>query len=73
MALGGEIFQNPLAAEAVAGGKVKANGERVKVAKAIRVTDELRIHIGPYEYVVRVLAFYWCLRMYSRRTSLIFD
>jgi ribosome-associated heat shock protein Hsp15 len=45
-----------LAAAAVAGGKVKVNGERVKAAKAIRPDDELSIHVGPYEYVVRVLA-----------------
>lgn len=43
------------AAEAVAGGKVKVNGERVKAAKALRRGDELRIHIGPYEHVIRVL------------------
>jgi ribosome-associated heat shock protein Hsp15 len=45
-----------LAAEAVAGGKVKVNGERVKAAKAIRPEDALSIRIGPYEHVVRVLA-----------------
>lgn len=45
-----------LAAEAVAGGKVKLNGERVKAAKTVRLGDALNIHIGPYEYVVRVLA-----------------
>jgi ribosome-associated heat shock protein Hsp15 len=45
-----------LAAEAVAGGKIKVNGERVKPAKAVRVNDVLSIHIGPYEYDVRVLA-----------------
>jgi ribosome-associated heat shock protein Hsp15 len=44
-----------LATAAVAGGKVKVNGERVKPAKAIRLDDELSIHVGPYEYVVRVL------------------
>lgn len=44
------------AAEAVAGGKVKLNGERVKSAKALRLNDSLNIHIGPYEYAVRVLA-----------------
>lgn len=43
-----------LAAEAVAGGKVKVNGERVKAARALRVNDSLRIHIGPYEYDIRV-------------------
>jgi ribosome-associated heat shock protein Hsp15 len=45
-----------LAAAAVTGGKVKLNGERVKAAKAIRPGDALNIHIGPYEYVVRVRA-----------------
>lgn len=45
-----------LAAEAVAGGKVKVNGERVKAARAIRQGDALSIHIGPYEYLVRVQA-----------------
>jgi ribosome-associated heat shock protein Hsp15 len=45
-----------LAAEAVAGGKVKVNGERVKAAKVVRCDDEVSIHIGPYEYAVRVLA-----------------
>ena len=44
-----------LAAAAVAGGKVKVNGERVKAAKAVRLDDELSIHVGPYEYGVRVL------------------
>jgi ribosome-associated heat shock protein Hsp15 len=44
-----------LAADAVAGGKVKLNGERVKAAKSVRVGDELNIRVGPYEYVVRVL------------------
>ena len=44
-----------LAAETVAGGKVKVNGERVKAARAVRLDDELSIHVGPYEYAVRVL------------------
>jgi ribosome-associated heat shock protein Hsp15 len=43
-----------LAAEAVGGGKVKVNGERAKAAKAVRVGDELAIHLGPYEHVVCV-------------------
>ncbi len=43
-----------LAAAAVAGGKVKVNGERVKAARSIRLGDGLSIHIGPYEYLVRV-------------------
>lgn len=45
-----------LAADAVAGGKVKVNGERAKPAKAVRVGDELRIRIGPYEHVIQVQA-----------------
>jgi len=47
-----------LAAEAIAGGKVQVNGERVKRAKPLQVGDELRIRQGPYEYqlVVRDLS-----------------
>jgi len=45
-----------LAAEAVTGGKVKVNGERVKPARTLRVQDALTLTIGPYEYNVRVLA-----------------
>ena len=44
-----------VAAQAVAGGKVKVNGERAKAAKAIRPGDELNVHIGPFEHVVRVV------------------
>jgi|1186.fasta_scaffold99499_2 ribosome-associated heat shock protein Hsp15 len=47
-----------LAAEAVAGGKVQVNGERVKRAKPLQVGDEIRVRQGPYEYhvVVRELS-----------------
>jgi ribosome-associated heat shock protein Hsp15 len=47
-----------LAAEAVAGGKVQVNGERVKRAKPLQIGDELRIRQGPYEHhiVVRQLS-----------------
>jgi ribosome-associated heat shock protein Hsp15 len=47
-----------LAADAVAGGKVQVNGERVKRAKPLQVGDELRIRLGPFEHqvVVRVLS-----------------
>jgi ribosome-associated heat shock protein Hsp15 len=47
-----------LAAEAIAGGKVQVNGERVKRAKPLQVNDEVRIRQGPYEYriIVRVLS-----------------
>jgi len=44
------------AAEAVAGGKVKLNGERVKASKTVRVEDALTVSRGPYEYAIRVLA-----------------
>ncbi|MBX3664322.1 MAG: RNA-binding S4 domain-containing protein [Burkholderiales bacterium] len=42
------------AQQAVEGGKVKLNGERVKPSKEVRVADELAIHIGAYEWIVRV-------------------
>jgi len=47
-----------LAAEAVAGGKVQVNGERVKRAKPLQIGDEIRIRLGPYEHhvVVRELS-----------------
>jgi len=45
-----------LAAEAVDGGRVQVNGERVKRAKVVVVGDELRIRQGPVEYRVHVLA-----------------
>jgi len=45
-----------LAAQAVTGGKVRLNGERIKAAKPVRVNDALSITIGPYEYALRVLA-----------------
>lgn len=42
------------ATQAVDGGKVEVNGARVKPAKEIRIGDELRIRLGPYEHVVIV-------------------
>jgi ribosome-associated heat shock protein Hsp15 len=47
-----------LAAEAISGGKVQVNGDRVKRAKPLQVGDELRIRQGPYEYqlIVRQLS-----------------
>jgi ribosome-associated heat shock protein Hsp15 len=44
------------ATEAVDGGKVEVNGGRAKPAKEIRVGDELRIRLGPYEHLVMVRA-----------------
>ena len=43
-----------LAAEAVAGGKVKVNGERAKAAKLVRVGDVLSIRIDVYEHLIHV-------------------
>ena len=43
-----------LATDAVEGGKVELNGEAVKPAKGVKVGDEVRIRLGPYEHVVDV-------------------
>jgi len=45
-----------LAAEAVDGGKVELNGQRPKRAHPVRPADQLRIRLGPYEYLVTVRA-----------------
>jgi ribosome-associated heat shock protein Hsp15 len=44
------------ATEAVDGGKVELNGARVKPAKEVRIGDEVRIRLGPYEHIVFVRA-----------------
>ena len=41
---------------AVAGGKVHVNGTRAKPAKKLQVGDELRVRVGPYEWLVTVRA-----------------
>ncbi|MBA4083067.1 MAG: RNA-binding protein [Erythrobacter sp.] len=43
-----------IAVEAIAGGKVLYNGERPKPAHLVRVGDEVRIRLGPYDHVVQV-------------------
>jgi ribosome-associated heat shock protein Hsp15 len=43
-----------LAAQAVAGGRVQVNGERVKPAKDLKPGDELVINIGGLEWIVAV-------------------
>ena len=43
-----------VAHQAVEGGKVRVNGERVKPAKDLRVGDELAIQIGNAEWTIRV-------------------
>ena len=45
-----------LAQAAIAGGKVKINGERVKPAKEIASGDGLTIRIGEFEWAVTVKA-----------------
>lgn len=45
-----------LAAQAVDGGRVRVNGERVKPARDLRRGDELVIHIGELEWVIEVRA-----------------
>src|SRR5438105_15799763 len=45
-----------LSAAAVAGGKVQMNGTRAKPAKQLRVGDELRVRVGPYEWLVTMRA-----------------
>ncbi len=42
------------ATEAVDGGKVELNGSRVKPAKEVRIGDEVRVRLGPYEHHVTV-------------------
>lgn len=45
-----------LAAQAVEGGKIKLNGQRIKPAKELRVGNALAIQLGDFEWVVTVLA-----------------
>ena len=45
-----------LAAEAVKGGRVEINGQRVKPSKEVRPGDEIEVTSGPYRRVVIVKA-----------------
>lgn len=45
-----------IAADAVDGGKVHLNGERVKRSKTVRVGDEVQVRSGPFESRVTVRA-----------------
>ena len=45
-----------LATDAVDGGKIEINGERAKPSKAVKVGDEVRLRLGPYEHVLTVRA-----------------
>jgi len=46
----------PLAAEAISGGKVHLNGERVKPSRNIKVGDQLQITRGQFEFKITVEA-----------------
>ena len=43
-----------LAAEAVSGGKIEINGERVKPSRVVRIGDKVGIRRGPYEWTIIV-------------------
>ena len=47
-----------LAADAIDGGKVQMDGDRVKRAKEVGVGDQVRVRLGPYEHhvVIRGIA-----------------
>ena len=45
-----------LAADAVDGGKVQVNGDRVKPAKVLKTGDTLSIRSGPFTWQISVLA-----------------
>jgi ribosome-associated heat shock protein Hsp15 len=44
-----------LAQQAVEGGKVRLNGERVKPAKEVKAGDALAIHLGAYDWMITVV------------------
>ena len=43
-----------LAADAIGGGKILVNGERVKPARPLQAGDEVRVRLGPHEHIVTV-------------------
>jgi ribosome-associated heat shock protein Hsp15 len=43
-----------LAVEAITGGKVHLNGNRVKPGHGVAIGDQLRIRKGPYEFIIQV-------------------
>lgn len=45
-----------LATEAIEGGKVHINGQRVKPSRTVKLGDEIALSRGPYKTVVHVLA-----------------
>ena len=45
-----------LAVDAIGGGKILVNHERVKPAKTLQAGDTVSVRMGPYEHVVLVVA-----------------
>lgn len=45
-----------LAVDAIGGGKILVNHERVKPAKTVQAGDTVSVRMGPYEHVVLVVA-----------------
>ena len=44
-----------LASDAVTGGKVEMNDDRVKPARAVKIGELISVRLGPYVHIVRVL------------------
>ena len=44
------------AAQAVDGGRIRVNGNRVKPAREVHAGDEIVVHVGELEWVIRVKA-----------------
>lgn len=44
-----------LAIDAINGGKVHVNGQRVKPSKTIKINDQLTLSLPPYESIVTIL------------------
>lgn len=44
-----------LSAEAIDAGRIEVNGERAKRARLVQTGDGIKIRIGPYEHVIKVL------------------
>jgi ribosome-associated heat shock protein Hsp15 len=44
-----------LAVEAITGGKVAVNAERVKPSREVKPGDEVRIRLGPYDHILTVM------------------
>ena len=69
-----------LSVEAIAGGKIEVNGERVKPSRDLKVGESVQLRLGTYEHIVIVRALSdrrgpatqarttlspWCFRFFS--------